>query len=112
MATSFLTNLSEEEFKIFLKQALSEIVGDNFLKSVPNLPDIMDVQQAAHYLRLQVNTLYAKTSQKIIPHFKKGHKLYFRQNELQAWVEAGKVKTNDDFRDEAVAYTMSRRSKR
>ena len=106
MALSFLTNLNEEEFKIFLKQALSEIIGKGLTQSKTNIPDILDVKQAGHFLRLQVTTLYEKTSQKIIPHFKKGNKLYFNRNELQAWVQEGKVKTTDELQSQAASYTM------
>ena len=73
MALSFLTNLNEEEFKIFLKQALSEIMGERTTHPVPDIPDIMDVKQAANFLKLRVTTIYEKTSQNIIPHFKKGN---------------------------------------
>jgi hypothetical protein len=106
MATSFLTSLNEEEFKLFLKQALSEIIGEGFNQSKPNIPDILDVKQAADFLRLKITTLYEKTSLKIIPHFKKGNKLYFNKQELQVWVQAGKVKTNDELESEASSYIM------
>ena len=112
MAVSFLTNLNEEEFKIFLTQALSEIMGERITHLKPDIPDIMDVKQAANFLRLQVTTLYEKTSQKIIPHFKKGNKLYFNRNELQAWVQEGKVKTTDELQSQAASYTMHQELKK
>jgi len=106
MATSFLTSLTEEEFKLFLKQALSEIIGEEFNPSKPNIPDILDVKQAADFLRLKITTLYEKTSEKTIPHFKKGNKLYFNKPELQDWVQSGKVKTNDELQSEASSYML------
>jgi excisionase family DNA binding protein len=112
MATAFLTNLNEEEFKLFLKQALSEIIGEGFNKSKPNIPDILDVKQAADFLRLKITTLYEKTSLKVIPHFKKGNKLYFKRDELQAWVQAGKVKTTDELQGEASSYILSHEVKK
>lgn len=112
MALSFLTNLNEEEFKIFLKQALSEIIGERITHSKSDLPDILDGKQTADFLRLKISTLYEKTSEKIIPHFKKGNKLYFHRSELEAWVKEGKVKTNDEMQSEAASYTMHRESKK
>lgn len=112
MALSFLTNLNEEEFKIFLKQALSEIIAERITHSKPDLPDILDGKQAADFLRLKISTLYEKTSEKIIPHFKKGNKLYFHRSELEAWVKEGKVKTNDELQCEAASYTMHQELKR
>lgn len=112
MAVSFLTNLNEEEFKIFLKQVLSEIMGERITHSQPDIPDILDVKQAANFLRLQVTTLYEKTSQRTIPHFKKGNKLYFNRTELQTWVEEGKVKTTSELQSQAASYTMHQELKK
>ncbi len=112
MAVSFLTNLNEEEFKTFLKSAITEIIGGTIPFSKPSLPDIFDVRQAADFLRLKLTTLYEKTSRKIIPHFKKGNKLYFNRSELQAWVQEGKVKTVDELQSQAVSYTMNQESKK
>ena len=111
MAVSFLTNLNEEEFKIFLKQAISEIIGEGLTQVKNIIPDILDVKQAAEFLRLKITTLYEKTSEKTIPHFKKGKKLYFKRDELQAWVLDGKVKTNDEIESQAASYAMRKRLK-
>ena len=92
MALSFLTNLDEKEFKEFLKNALKEILEENLSALKPQLPEILNVQQAADFLKLKITTLYEKTSRKLIPHFKKGNKLYFHLSELQDWIQKGKVK--------------------
>ena len=112
MAVSFLTNLNEEEFKVFLKQAISEIIGEGLTQVKNIIPDILDVKQAAEFLRLKIATLYEKTSEKTIPHFKKGKKLYFKRDELQAWVLDGKVKTNDEIESQATTYAMHKRLKK
>ncbi|MHB8258705.1 MAG: helix-turn-helix domain-containing protein [Bacteroidia bacterium] len=111
MALSFLTNLNEEEFKVFLKKTISDIIGDRLTQTKTNIPEILDVKQAAEFLRLKITTLYEKTSEKTIPHFKKGNKLYFNREELQAWVQEGKVKTNSELQGEAVSYTMHKQRK-
>lgn len=105
MSVSFLTSLTEKEFKEFLKEALKEILGES-LSSKTNLPEILNVQQAAEFLKLQVSTLYEKTSRKLIPHFKKGNKLYFHLPELQQWVLEGKVKTAEQTSNEAITYLL------
>jgi excisionase family DNA binding protein len=112
MAVSFLTNLNEEEFKLFLKQALSEIIGEGFTNSRPNIPEILDVKQASDFLRLKITTLYEKTSEKTIPHFKKGNKLYFKRDELDTWVQEGKVSTANEIESQAATYNMHKRFKK
>ena len=107
MATAFLTNLDENEFKAFLKEALQEIMGDAISKQVESLPEILDVKQAAKFLRLKLTTLYEKTSRKLVPHFKKGNKLYFHYSELKQWIKEGKVKTSAEIEGEATTYTLT-----
>jgi len=109
MATSFLTSLSEAEFKDFLKQAVSEVLNGQQQQNVEQLPDIMDIKQAAAYLKLKVNTLYEKTAQKLIPHFKKGGKLLFVREELLKWVREGKVSTLSELQTLAATHQQKKR---
>ena len=106
MSVSFLTNLSEAEFKAFLKEALREILSEQISSKAESQPEILDVKQAARYLRLKLTTLYEKTSQKLIPHFKKGNRLYFNLADLRSWIVEGKVKTASDIDGEAATYTL------
>ena len=110
MSVQFLTNISEQEFKEFLKDALKEILGEKLSALKEQLPEILDVQQAAKFLKLKLATLYEKTSRKLIPHFKKGNKLYFYLSELQEWINQGKVKTFEEIENEAVTFTLTRKA--
>jgi len=109
MSVQFLTNISEQEFKEFLKGAMKEILGDKPGALKEQLPEILDVQQAANFLKLKITTLYEKTSRKLIPHFKKGNKLYFHLSELREWIKQGKVKTFEEIEGEAVTYTLNKK---
>lgn len=112
MSIQFLTNISEQEFKEFLKDALKEILGGDLGAMKKQFPDILDVQQASEFLKLKVTTLYEKTCRKLIPHFKKGNKLYFHLSELQEWIKQGKVKTHDEIESEAVTFTLNGNNKK
>nr|MBA3665090.1 helix-turn-helix domain-containing protein [Bacteroidota bacterium] len=107
MSTQFLTNLSEQEFKEFLKDALKEILSEQLGAVKNQLPDILNIKEASEFLKLKITTLYEKTSRKQIPHFKKGNKLYFYLSELQNWIKQGKVKTREEIESEAVTYTLN-----
>lgn len=106
MSISFLTTLSEEEFKAFLKKCVQEVLQENLplLQNQKILPDILDIKQAATFLKLKITTLYEKTSRKLIPHFKKGNKLYFKRPELEQWIGKGKVKTQEELGSDAITY--------
>lgn len=111
MSIQFLTNISEQEFKEFLKDALKEILSSEAGAVKQQLSEIMDVQQASEFLKLKVTTLYEKTSRKTIPHLKKGNKLYFHRSELEAWIKEGKVKTRDEIESEAITFTLNNHNK-
>lgn len=107
MSIQFLTNISGEEFREFLKDALKEILADEPGAAKQQPPEIMDVRQASDFLKLKITTLYEKTSRKLIPHFKKGNKLYFLRSELEEWVSEGKVKTRDEVEGEALTFLLN-----
>jgi excisionase family DNA binding protein len=110
MAIQFLTNITEQEFKQFLKDALREILGDKTGALKEPQPEILDVQQAAQFLKLKTTTLYEKTSRKLIPHFKRGNKLYFHHSALQQWINQGKIKTNEEIECEAITFTLNKKA--
>ena len=65
---------------------------------------ILDVKQASKYIHLSVSRTYKFTSEKEIPHYKKGKRLYFKKTELRDWLMTTKIKTRADIEKEAVNY--------
>lgn len=110
MQKSLMTNYSEDEFKTLLKQTLREIMAET-KPAIQAISEILDVKQAAEFLRLKVTTIYEKTSRKLIPHFKKGNKLLFKRSELEAWVSEGKVKPSSETETEAATYVLNKKQK-
>ena len=111
MTHSFLMSLNEAEFKAFLREALTDILREEKEKAGANTPDILNVSEAATYLKLQISTLYEKTATRTIPHFKKGNRLYFRKKDLDEWLREGRVKTQRELQGEASTFAMNRRCK-
>jgi len=106
MQTTFLTSLNEQEFKDFLKSAIKEVLKEELQHLKSSQPETFSIQEAANYLKLKITTLYEKTSRKLIPHFKKGNKLYFSRLELEEWVRNGKVQTQDEIEGAASTYLV------
>lgn len=107
MSASFLTSLSEQEFKDFLKAAIREVIREELKQVKPSQPETFSIKEAANFLKLKLTTMYEKTSRKLIPHFKKGNKLYFNRTELEEWIKKGKVKTASDIEGEALAHLLN-----
>lgn len=51
---------------------------------------LIDIDQAASIVKLKRSTLYALTSRRKIPHYKRGGKLYFDSSELMDWLRKGR----------------------
>ena len=55
--------------------------------------DLLTITQAGELINLTVPTIYSLVSKKLIPHNKKGKRLYFLKSELLDWVKSGRKKT-------------------
>lgn len=51
---------------------------------------LIGIDEASAILRLKRSTVYAHTSNRTIPHYKRGGRLYFRRSELLAWLAEGR----------------------
>ena len=58
------------------------------------------VPEVAEYLHLSVPSIYRLTSQRGIPHTRKGKKLYFLKSEINVWLSQGRRKTIDELQAE------------
>lgn len=103
-----LAEMRKDEFKALLKELLIELLIEKKI-GVKNEDSLINVQEAAALLNLAVPTIYEKTSQKSIPHYKHGKKIMFKKSELLAWVEARRIKTIQEIRKEAAADILKRR---
>lgn len=57
---------------------------------------------------LSKSHLYKLTCSRAIPHYKQnGKNLYFTKSEVEAWMKQGRVKTQTEAEQEAVAYVVT-----
>ena len=101
--------------KTDLEQLIDNAVGKAFTRvnnnNGKNTFDIMNVEQVSEFLNLAIATVYDKTSKNIIPHKKKGNKLYFIRKEIEKWILDGSVKTSDEIDAEAMDYILNKSGK-
>ena len=84
----FHFSFDQDEFYELLKQALREVLHESDFTPQPHLQsDLMDVQEAASFLKISVHTLYSRTCNRTIPFYKQGRRLVFDREELRAWVK-------------------------
>jgi excisionase family DNA binding protein len=51
------------------------------------LKEFLTIEEVADYLQIKKSTLYSKVEKGEIPHYKIGHLVRFRQEEIDAWTE-------------------------
>jgi len=60
--------------------------------------DLLNLSEAAVFLKISEASLYTKVSRKEIPFSKPGKRLYFSRSDLQEWVNRSKHKTGKEIR--------------
>lgn len=107
-----LTPIRLNELEILIENSLRKVIDQSsFHKEEPpnEVSDLLDIKQASILLGLAVPTIYAKVSDRLIPHSKKGKKLFFSKTQLTDWVKSGQRKTVSDLENEAKNYIKSKK---
>ena len=78
-----------------------------------NKKEIITINEVAEYLYLSVPTVYGLVHKGLIPHYKVRKRLYFKRAEIIEMVDDGKIKTNEEIRQDALdLFTFPRRRKK
>ena len=63
---------------------------------------VLNFNEACKYIDVSASHLYKLTSAKHIPHFcPQGKKLYFKREELDAWLQRNRQSTTDELEEQA-----------
>ncbi|MBK9937512.1 MAG: helix-turn-helix domain-containing protein [Chitinophagaceae bacterium] len=102
----------ENPFELILINSIIEnllrIVKKDHKITVP-IAEVFNLNQAAEYVSLSKSAIYKKTSERNIPHFKKGKKLYFKRSELDEWLTEYKISTHAEIDKEAGNYFLGKK---
>lgn len=93
---------SREDLQEFIQASISKALNDGLNTSKSEVEEIMDIQEAAKFLKLKIHTIYGFTSQKQIPFIKRGKKLYFERSKLDAWLKEGSRESVSDIQKRLV----------
>lgn len=88
----------------YLQETLDGFIYDQEKKESKADTDLLNVDEAAEMLGVAKATLYTKSSKALIPHMKRGNRLYFSKSELIDWLKKARVKTALCMQDEAHTY--------
>lgn len=63
---------------------------------------VLDINDTVLFTGYCKDHLYKLVSDRQIPHYKRGNKLYFDKNELEGWMKENRVKTDEEIDREAA----------
>ncbi|MDV7187620.1 helix-turn-helix domain-containing protein [Lutibacter sp. TH_r2] len=74
-----------------------------------NAIEIMSLKQLCEYYDFTKSHIYKLTSNREIPFYKNGKRLYFKKDEIDQWILENRVKTVKDIEQEANNYLMRKK---
>jgi excisionase family DNA binding protein len=100
MSEIIITTITKTEIQQLVENAVQKALDQKPTKKKNDKESFLGVDEAASYLGIAKATLYGKCSKLLVPHFKQGKKLYFRQSELAKYLQSGKRKTVLDVQNQ------------
>lgn len=105
--------------RALLKEILEPIIDDCVTRSMdkyitslnnakPSDSKVMDLSEAAQYLKVSKVTVYGYVHNRLFPYYKHGKRLYFRKEDIDQWISKSRRKSYDEINEEATAYLSKR----
>lgn len=69
--------------------------------------EVFNTKEAAMFLGISETRLYHLVSDRQIPHYKRGAANYFKKAELEGWMTAQKVSTEQELRSQAGTHIVT-----
>ena len=90
-----------------MKEDLQKVADLITAKVSLNTKEVLTSDEAANYMGVSKAYLYKLTMGKKIPHYKPmGKMVYFNRQELEGWLQANRVATDEELSQQAQAYCM------
>lgn len=102
MKSTFVTVLTNEQLSELIQEAVQDALAGLEISRPAQQPEILDFKQACAHVRVTQSYMYKLTSNGLIPHAKRGKRLFFERSELDKWLLERKIKTADEIRQEAA----------
>ncbi len=112
---NILEEIPEQVNITILKKELLEfaqfLINETLKNSNSAQKQILRLEEAAEFCGITTRTIYKKTSLGEIPHYKQAGKLYFKLDELEAWLTEKKGFYKPDISKIASTYIMQQKLK-
>jgi excisionase family DNA binding protein len=110
MENIIFSQLSLQELRSLIRDEMQNAVKQCVpINETQDIPTYMNIEETARLLGLAVPSIYGLVHRRQIPHIKKGRYLKFKRNEIIAWLESGRKKTQAEIYAEAQKYIHRKR---
>lgn len=95
--------------KIDMDKELKKVADLISAKMSLNTKEVLTSDEAASYMGVSKSYLYKLTMEKKIPHYKPmGKMVYFNRQELEYWLQANRVATDEELNQQAQTYCIKK----
>ena len=92
-----ILQLDSDQLANMIKSSVRSVLAEQSLDSQLTQERFLTLKEAALLLNRSPQTLYGFTSNRAIPFYKNGKKLYFKKSELEKWLSDGRRKTVNEL---------------
>ena len=90
-------------------EELKKITDAISAKVAVNTKEVLTTDEAASYMGVSKSCLYKLTMEKRIPHYKPmGKMCFFNRKEIEMWLQANRVATDEELSQDAQAYCIKK----
>lgn len=75
----------------------------------PQTETPIEINEVSRVIKKSVPTIYGYVHKNVIPHSKKGNRLYFFKSEIIEWLKEGRQKSNAELDQEVESYLKSKK---
>lgn len=111
MSDIVLISIPETTLKNIVEQAVKKALEEFQAKETKTENQVVDLNgllEARPHIGSK-STIYKKVYQGLIPHSKRGKKLYFDLKEIDAWLMEHKIKSTSDLKQDLANYNQKRK---
>ncbi len=113
MDNLILTTLTRDELQVLLIDTVNACLQNYSARpDAPAPQKIFALAQFCEYTGLTKQTVYKLTSAQKVPHSKRGKRLYFDREKVDAWLLENKVATQAEIQEKATDYRLKKQSRR
>ena len=107
------TKQSQKKKKKTMEQDFQKVADLITAKMSLNTKEVLTTDEAASYMGVSKSYLYKLTMEKRIPHYKPmGKMCFFNRKEIEMWLQANRVATDEELSQDAQAYCIKKGGKR